>query len=387
MQNRLIFLIVLFILHLWGAALAHAQEKRQYAGAFMRLGVGPRALALGGAWTAQANSPSALYWNPAGLARLHKPMMMFAVNKLDLGRQQNFISAVLRTSSGAFSLGWLGFSITGIEARAGNTTEADYTFANSENAVFISYAQRLGRYFSVGANLKLYYHTLNKQQGVGRGFDVAALFVPTRYLRIGISLREISDYLNWSGGYRDDFPRSIQAGIAVAPNSSFAFTLDAVQIGDGTVRPAIGLELSPAGTLPLRIGFNRDHFTAGAGLRTRLQNTQLNIDYSYARDVISQAPVHRIAVSFTLPGNRNVRKIEKPAYKAPPRTWVEITASKLNVRSGPGTKYKVLLHVFRGERFQLIFAGTEWCKILTPRGTYGWVHRKYLRFVSDRGKQ
>ena len=40
------------------------------AGQFLKLGVGARPIALGGAFVAQANDLSAMYWNPAGLARL-----------------------------------------------------------------------------------------------------------------------------------------------------------------------------------------------------------------------------------------------------------------------------------------------------------------------------
>ena len=40
------------------------------AGQFLKLGVGSRAMALGGAFTAIANDASALYWNPSGLSRI-----------------------------------------------------------------------------------------------------------------------------------------------------------------------------------------------------------------------------------------------------------------------------------------------------------------------------
>ena len=43
-------------------------KATKYAGAFMENGGGARALALGGAFTAVADDPSASFWNPAGLA-------------------------------------------------------------------------------------------------------------------------------------------------------------------------------------------------------------------------------------------------------------------------------------------------------------------------------
>jgi len=38
------------------------------AAAFLEIGVGARAMAMGGAYGAVANDASALYWNPAGIA-------------------------------------------------------------------------------------------------------------------------------------------------------------------------------------------------------------------------------------------------------------------------------------------------------------------------------
>ena len=42
----------------------------KYAGEFMAIGVGGRALGLGGAYVALANDVTSGYWNPAGLARI-----------------------------------------------------------------------------------------------------------------------------------------------------------------------------------------------------------------------------------------------------------------------------------------------------------------------------
>ena len=48
----------------------------KYAGEFIALGVGGRALAMGGAFVAVANDVTAGYWNPAGLARITYPQFI-----------------------------------------------------------------------------------------------------------------------------------------------------------------------------------------------------------------------------------------------------------------------------------------------------------------------
>src|SRR5437773_4331058 len=42
------------------------------SGTFLRIGVGARAEAMGETFVAVANDPSAIYWNPAGLASLQR---------------------------------------------------------------------------------------------------------------------------------------------------------------------------------------------------------------------------------------------------------------------------------------------------------------------------
>ena len=49
----------------------HPQDgKGGQAGAFLRIGVGSKAMAMGRAFTGLANDVSSIYWNPAGIGML-----------------------------------------------------------------------------------------------------------------------------------------------------------------------------------------------------------------------------------------------------------------------------------------------------------------------------
>ena len=48
----------------------------KYTGEFLKLGVGARALGMGGAFAGLADDASAAYWNPAGLAYLKTNQFM-----------------------------------------------------------------------------------------------------------------------------------------------------------------------------------------------------------------------------------------------------------------------------------------------------------------------
>ena len=65
----------------------------KYAGEFMALGVGGRALGMGGAFVAVANDVTSGYYNPAGLANLNYPQ---AVSYTHLRAHETVLDLVCR---------------------------------------------------------------------------------------------------------------------------------------------------------------------------------------------------------------------------------------------------------------------------------------------------
>ena len=64
-------------------------------GAFPALGVGARALSMGGAFVALADDADATYWNPAGLAQLQSRQLSSTQSDLlGLGINYNWLSFV-----------------------------------------------------------------------------------------------------------------------------------------------------------------------------------------------------------------------------------------------------------------------------------------------------
>ena len=68
-------LIVLFFIA--GSAIAGDTKVAKYAGEFLSIGVGGRALGMGSAGVALANDVTAGYWNPAGLSQITYPEIIF----------------------------------------------------------------------------------------------------------------------------------------------------------------------------------------------------------------------------------------------------------------------------------------------------------------------
>lgn len=69
------------------AICANAEET----GAFLKVGVGARALSLGGAYTAAADDASGLYWNPASVSALPKRELSVSHAELGTGIRQDWV--------------------------------------------------------------------------------------------------------------------------------------------------------------------------------------------------------------------------------------------------------------------------------------------------------
>src|SRR3954463_7326455 len=64
-----------------GSSQAMASGAGTTSANFLKLGIGPRAIAMGDAQVGLANDVYATYWNPAGLARLETPEAGFVQNQ------------------------------------------------------------------------------------------------------------------------------------------------------------------------------------------------------------------------------------------------------------------------------------------------------------------
>lgn len=61
---------------------------------------------------------------------------------------------------------------------------------------------------------------------------------------------------------------------------------------------------------------------------------------------------------------------------------VRVTATALNVRSGPGKKHDIVTQVRRGDLLRVQAANTQWYYVLLEDGSLGWVMIKYTTRVA-----
>lgn len=379
-----------------------AQRAAGRPGAFLRLGVGARALALGGAFSAIADDPSAVYWNPAGIAQLHHAGFIASYHSMPLERSFYFVgAAVPLRRSASIGVSWIGWNVSNIEGRTGNTAEPDFIFNNNENALVATYAHQLGSSFELGGNLKVIFQNLYTGNSTGWGMDLAALFRPMNNLRLGLALQDINTATKWSTGLREKFPMTMRLGAAINISTSVQLALELNKINGEKFGFSGGAEYTALSMLPFRLGFTERGAVGGLGLAIPLRSMQMHFDYAYTTDVLDGGRAHKLSLGLSLlkkmsradenklmmrdtpmeAASAVSRKVDDKKIE-PTLVCLEAAKNSVPVRIGPGDNYKrIAIDIKKGRQFTRFSATGDWYKVELVEGKYGWVRKKDVKEV------
>jgi len=314
-----------------------AQTIAKYAGEFMAIGVGGRALGLGGAHVALANDATAGYWNPGALARINYPEAIVMHDErfgsllnfdyvgvaIPYGQDASLGVSVVRLGVDGIPdtrKAWIDANGNGI---FDNTDRIDYdkiTYFNSTDwAFYFTYAKRSESGLMYGANVKVIRRDLADGSALGIGFDVGALYSPLPDLFVGINAQDITTTLvAWSTGTNELISPTLKLGAAYFIDflgGRFAPTVDVdvrfenrqfasvANLGPVSFDPHAGVEFEYKKTIALRVGYtDLKQMSLGAGLHLRM----LDIDYSFAKFTQDESlgNTHRISLRFVLQDDR-----------------------------------------------------------------------------------
>ena len=212
-MHKLVHLTI-FFLAIFGAELAMAQDAPDElneesitrvgttAAQFLKLGAGARAIALGGAYVAEANDMSAVYWNPAGFARLRGNQLQLSNTQYLADIDYNFVAygtAIPRFGSLALSLLMVdsGDMAVRTEMQPEGTGEQ---FNTLSFALQLSYARNLSDQFSIGGTIKFVQERIWHSTASSIAFDIGTLFTtPFRSLRLGASMSNLGPKMRIDG--------------------------------------------------------------------------------------------------------------------------------------------------------------------------------------------
>ncbi len=323
---------------LWTTLVPGRASATRYAGEFLRIGVGARALGMGSAFVGLADDGTASYWNPAGLATL-SAREVTAMHAEQFGSivQYDYLSYVMPVGAPGKTRQTIGVSLVrlGVEDipdtrglqiidQNGNgkfdypedllvVDESRFVFdSDNDVALLFSYARDIRPGLSVGGNFKYIRQWLGDSlRSNGFGIDLGALYVGRGGISVGATLRDATTTrILWNTGTGEFIAPSLRVGAAktvafrerrhtitgaLDVQVGFSDELLSAQahLGSVTFEFHPGIEYWLERRLALRAGFEAQNFTAGVGFRYR----KFGLDYAFLdhRDLDAS---HRISGSY-----------------------------------------------------------------------------------------
>jgi hypothetical protein len=322
-------------------------SSAKYAGEFMAIGVGGRALGLGGAYAALANDVTAGYWNPAGLSQLMYPQITlmhderfgglvnydYGAVAMPFGPEASFGLSVIRlgVDDNADTRN-AGVDINGNPLPPDQWQNADHlnpdrvTYFNSADWAFLlTYAKKIDNDLSVGVNLKIIRRDMEVGSATGIGFDIGAQYRVTDRFLLGANFQDVTTTLvAWSTGTNELITPTLKVGAGYFIDlfgGRFAPTFDTdirfenrrtaanAYIGPVSFDFHGGMEYDFRNLVAVRAGYSD---IGSLNLGTGIHLSRFDIDYTFSKfDGDDQlGNTHRISLTFTLQADQFLRSAE-----------------------------------------------------------------------------
>lgn len=314
-----VMLIVLMAAPGWGQ---RVKKVGTAAAPFLRIAVGSEGTAMGSAYVSMAKDPSAIFWNPAGLAQIERLGFYVDHSPYLPGLNFNFMGFTY----GGHAWGTVGIGVTALTTNRMEVTTPDQpmgtgeTFTAASVAVSVSYARYLTERFSIGGTAKYVNERIYNSSASGFAFDIGTLFVtPFKGIRLGVSISNFGTQMRIRGEDLNvrvdiapdingnnqsvvgelktnsfDMPLIMRVGLSwdvwQSEQSGLTLAVDGVNPNDNAQSVNVGAQLVLLNRmLKLQAGFNdlflpdrEKGLTLGMGLNIRqFKGMGLNIGYAY----------------------------------------------------------------------------------------------------------
>jgi hypothetical protein len=178
----------------------------KYSNEFMNIGIGARALSMGGAQVSAVNDVTAAYWNPAGLIGVqhkHEFSLMHAeyfagIAKFDYLGYTTSIDADNQIGVSLIRFGVDDIPDTRFLYDANGTLNYNNIqfFNAADYALLLSYARDVSDAFKIGGNAKIIHRNVGKfAQAWGFGLDLGGIYLMDQW-RFGVMLRDVTSTFN-----------------------------------------------------------------------------------------------------------------------------------------------------------------------------------------------
>lgn len=171
-------------------------------GQFLKIGVGSRAAAMGGAYSAESGDLTSIYWNAAGLASVKSMQADFSYTQWISGYKHNFVAMAMPLGDNFVVAGHMislnsdDIEITTIDRPDGTGV----TYQISDVAFGLSLAGYLTDQFSFGVTARYLSSSFTAVSSNGFSFDIGTLYdTGIHGIKLGFSIHNLGTEQNYSG--------------------------------------------------------------------------------------------------------------------------------------------------------------------------------------------
>jgi hypothetical protein len=284
------------------AGSARAADPGDTGLAFLKIGVGARAAAMGEAYAAVAQDPTATYWNPAGIANAPDLEFHASHNEWISDVRYEYVSVVQGLRGHALGASVALLHMGSMEGRD-DTGQFTETFHAYDFAAGLTYARRVLRPVEVGATAKILYERIQDFTTTGFAVDLGARYrTPVRGLTVATTLTNLGPELK----YEEDaflLPVSGRVGAAyrtLALLDGLIVAADARFPNDSDAKGHLGAELWVHEAVALRggakLGYDEELGTVGFGVKYR----EYALDYAFVpfSETSQLGDTHRLSIGW-----------------------------------------------------------------------------------------
>ncbi len=302
-KNRSKKFIILSAVILTAVSMLHGGEPGTRAGNFLKLPVGGRASAMGGAVIALPDGACSAYWNPAALM-LDMPQAALMHNSLveKVSHQHAFYAHPFDFGTLALGISYVSAGkIEGYDAFGEKTGSVDYY----DLAASLSYQRHISSDVSSGATIKLIQSKLEDESATGVAADIGAMYRlrDTDFL-FGAVIRNLGSKMKYiKEGY--SLPLSFDLGAGYSTRI-MGEEVNAGLVGvipfDNNFFIKVGMEAVLQELVSVRMGYDGS-YDIGNGLNFGLGLAVKNFQIDYGLKLSgTMGQGHTVSVSFDFIG-------------------------------------------------------------------------------------
>lgn len=262
--------------------------------ALLELGVGARALGMGGAFVSLGGDADSLMYNPAGLAFMQTSQLSGYISR----PFESFNHLAMGYAFPNLGLSILEMNLSSAMETNEFGTPTGRTLNYVSRSAIAGFGYEIIEGAAFGAQVKLYSEEIGTSTGFGWAVDPALLY-RTNSISIGAVWRNaINENIEYDNNYEETWTDDLVVGgswkLIIDEGTSILLAADASGLTGENIKFQLGGEMW-MGQLGLRLGLDRGQLTAGASVLYR--NLQIHWAYAF-HDTLPQTLRLSAAMDF-----------------------------------------------------------------------------------------